>query len=308
MKTLKTILFVLFCLSLIGASNSFAQFNWLRLELSNDFVFQTDKYFTNGIQLEYYSNFMAESFLNKFHLAHKSGDKSFYAITLNQDIFTPNKHKLDYDRPFASYLMLGSKKISVSYKDKLIKKTELNIGILGKYGGGEWIQNSVHGLLPTSALVEGWENQIKTDIVLNYGLDIERGLLNKRYIGISGLMQGKIGLPYTYAGMGVKLRAGQVDDTLLNLGFQLNKGVKIYFFSNLTARYIAYNATIQGGLINSHHGPNEPDIMPFLFEFDGGINLSFSKVKMELGFKQVSPEIKNGSSHRWGYLSFSIAL
>jgi hypothetical protein len=133
-------------------------------------------------------------------------------------------------------------------------------------------------------------------------------MIHEQYLGISGLVQGEIGTPYTYIGLGLNLQVGQIEDYFLDLGFQRKNGVKFYFFSILSTKYVAYNATIQGGLIEPYRGPYEPEIIPFLYELNSGINVSFSTVNMELGIKQVSPEIRNSSSHRWGYVTFTFAL
>jgi lipid A 3-O-deacylase len=284
---------------------------WLRFGLANDVVFQTDKYYTNGINLEYISenNF---TILEPLHFLHSTEAVSFNALTLKQDIFTPEKKGTGgyngQDRPFASYLLLGSQKTSLNYSRKLLFTSQFEVGVLGKYAGGELVQNSVHSALPTSSNVYGWENQVKSDLVINYGLELEKGLVNNTWFGLSGHAGAKLGLPYTFASTGITFRAGEYSDYFSNLGLYRSSGWQAYLFTKLDANMVLYNATVQGGLFNPMSGSNHLELNPFVFKAKSGLHLSYQKVKFEIGMQQVSPEFKNGDIHRWGYLSFTLQL
>ena len=284
---------------------------WLRFGLANDVVFQTDQYYTNGINLEYITenNFTV---LAPLHFLHSTEAVSFIAVTLKQDIFTPKKMSAgeynEQDRPFASYLLFGSQKTSLNYSRKLLFTSQFEVGVLGKYAGGELVQNGVHSALPASSHVYGWENEVKSDLALNYGLELEKGLVNHAWFGLSGHAAGKIGLPYTYAGTGITFRAGEYLDYFSNLGLYRSRGWQVYLFAKLDANLVLYNATIQGGLFNPMGEYNRLELNPFIFKAKSGLYLSYQKFKFEIGMQQVSPEFKNGNMHRWGYLSFTFQL
>ena len=73
----------------------------------------------------------------------------------------------------------------------------------------------------------------------------------------------------------------------------------------MKGKLVAYNATIQGGLFSDS---NYRQLNYFQYEIDTGIQLSYASLKMNLGMKYISPELKKGSSHRWGYVSFMFAF
>ena len=177
--------------------------HWLVIGLDNDFVFQTDRYYTNGLKIEYFTKGQGHSLLDYLHLKDNPDEKAFYCFSISQDIFTPeDKNSVArqlQDRPFASSLIFSSSKIITNNQKRLIRQSEFQIGLVGKLGGGEWVQNGIHGILPTSSIVNGWENQIKTDIALNYGLEYEKQITAGQLFQINGMLGGKIGLPYTYA-------------------------------------------------------------------------------------------------------------
>lgn len=282
--------------------------HWLRFGLANDVVFQTDKYYTNGINLEYIS----ENNFSLLHFLHNSESVSFNAVTLRQDIFTPQKMNggeyTGLDRPFASYLLLGSRKTSLNYDKKFLFTSQFEVGVLGKNAGGDLVQNGVHAALPTSSIVHGWENQVKSDLALNYGIEIEKGFVNHSWFGLSGHINGKLGLPYTYAGAGLTLRAGEYLDYFSSLGLYGNNGWRMHVFTKFDANAVFYNGTIQGGLFNPVHEANRPELNTFVYTVKSGLNLTYKNHNFEIGMQQVSPEFKNGTMHRWGYVSFTFQL
>jgi hypothetical protein len=286
--------------------------NWIKIGWSNDIFFQTDQYFTNGMNLTYYNRRMGNTFLKYIHLPDGKDSQSFYGIALQQDIFTPgdlhSTQGLSQDRPYASYLLINSIKIQTNNIKKLVIKSALEVGVLGEYGGGEWVQNGIHNLLPASSYVNGWANQIQSDIILNYGIKLEKGLINQKKFSVSGTLLGKIGSPYTYAGVGVNFRAGDISNYFKDLGFAPIRGLQYYLFTNLSGKLVAHNATIEGGLLNRRQEITHPDIEPVVYELKSGFNFSINRFQMEIGVKLISPEFKSGLSHRWGYLSFMFAL
>ncbi len=311
MKKLNLTVLLIFMSSLSQAGDYEYPADWLVIGMDNDFVFQTDRYYTNGLKIEYFTKGQGPSLLDYIHLKDKPNEKAIYGFSISQDIFTPeDKNSVAsqlQDRPFASSLIFSSSKIIVNNQKRLISRSELQIGLMGKLGGGEWVQNGIHGILPTSSIVKGWENQIKTDIALNYGLEYEKQITRGQFFQISGMLGGKIGLPYTYAGTGFNFRIGEIDEYFNQLNFYSAKKIDFFFYSGIKGRVVAYNATIQGGLF-SNANLNQPDINHFLYEFDMGINLSYQSLKMNFGVKFISPELKNGKNHRWGYISFMFAL
>jgi hypothetical protein len=284
---------------------------WLRVELANDVVFQTDQNYTNGIKLEYITE-NDISLLAPLHFLHRPESVTFSALMLRQDIFTPQKmnsgvyHPMD--RPFASYLLLGSRKTTLDYGKKLVYTSSFAVGVLGKYAGGELVQNGVHDALPGSAHVVGWENQVKSDLALNYGLEVEKGLLNHELVGVSGHLQGMVGLPYTYAGTGLTLRFGDYLDYFSNMNLYERTGWRMHMYTSVDANVILYNATIQGGLFNPYEQSNRLALNNFVYKLKSGLNISYKSYNFEIGMQQVSPEFKNSTMHRWGYLCFTFQL
>jgi hypothetical protein len=311
MKKLNLTILLIFISSLSQASDFDYPADWLVIGMDNDFVFQTDRYYTNGLKIEYFIKGRGPSLLDYLHLKDNPDEKAFYGFSISQGIFTPeDKNSVArqlQDRPFASSLIFSSSKIITNNQKRLIRQSEFQIGLVGKLGGGEWVQNGIHGILPTSSIVTGWENQIKTDIALNYGLEYEKQITGGQLFQINGMLGGKIGLPYTYAVSGFNFRIGNIDKYFNQLNFYSANKIDFFFYSGIKGRVVAYNATIQGGLF-SNANLNYPDINHFLYEFDTGINLSYQSFKLNLGVKLISPEMKNGKNHRWGYMSFMFAL
>lgn len=285
---------------------------WLKINWANDFFFQSDRYFTNGFNFEYYSTGLGNSFVKYLHLPDQTNGKNYYGFGLKQDMFTPGDFHhyshLGDDRPFASYLVISSNKTQTNNHSKLITKSEIEVGFIGQESGGQWVQNGIHSLLPASSFVPGWENQIQTDFILNYGIEVEKNLLSSQIISLSGYIGGKLGTLHTYSGAGFRIRAGTIHDYFKNLNFSSESDWQGYFFTSLGAKYVLYNATIQGGLLNRTENLNVPRISQFVYEVGSGINMSIRNINIEVGAKYLSPEFISGSSHYWGYISVKIGL
>jgi lipid A 3-O-deacylase len=313
MKKLSIILFViLFSGVAIGGEYNYPN-TWLKFGWDNDVIFQTDRYYTNGIRISYISKNHGHAFIDFLHLKNTYKENAYYSYSLSQDIFTPkNKNSTSLlvgDRPFSSSLLLSSNKIITNPAEKLIKQSEFQIGVIGKLGGGEWVQNGIHSLLPTSNLVTGWENQTETNFALNYGLEFEKLLTGNSIVHLSGILGSKLGLPYTYGETGVSLRLGNVHKYFSNLNLYSNRNVDVFVYSGIKGRLVGYNATIQGSLFSDADLKlSHPDINHFLYEVDTGINVAYRSIRLNLGVKYMSPEIETGDSHRWGYISFMFAL
>ena len=296
--------------SVIGQSVNGQKSNLLEVTWANDFIFGTDYYFTNGIELKYYAPFIAKSPTKYLLLPHKKDELVWHGITLTQHFFTPRIKSTDistYDRPFASYLLLGHRKISSNVSKGIKKQSEFQIGLLGKYSGGESIQNGIHEILPASEPVLGWNNQLKPDLALNYLMKFEYGIIRKSMFEIIPLANINLGIPYTNVGAGFKFRVGKLNDYFSDIGVNKTKSWQLYFFSEFEGKYVAYNGTIQGGLLNNHvYVVN--DIINWVVKMKSGFVFSKKNFEFEIGQHIISPEFINGKPHMWGYLTFKIGF
>ena len=91
LRLLKVKRFLLNIVLLLLVMNAWAQKNIpetiVEFKFSNDFVFGTDHYFSNGLQLKVYGNFIANSPVN-FVLPGLRKGKNYHAFTIVHNIYT----------------------------------------------------------------------------------------------------------------------------------------------------------------------------------------------------------------------------
>lgn len=280
------------------------EFTW-----SNDFVFSTDRYYSNGLALTYYFPALRKSPVNYVLLPSKNASRVYYGLSITQDFFTPIELfslEIDrQDRPFASYVLLGQRKISLNEKTGFKVHSEIQIGLLGKYSGGQSIQNGIHELLPPSDPALGWPNQIQPDLALNYIIRMEKSIIQKKSFGIIPVVDLNAGIPYTNAGASVIFRIGRMNNYFSDIGLDKSMSWQLYFFTEMGGKYVFYNATLQGGLI-SQNPYVMSKISPWVGTIKSGIAFTYKKFGLEIGQQFITPEFNEGLSHNWGYITFKV--
>lgn len=311
------IIFLLVSLQLIAQRNetrsvsednysTFVEFKW-----SNDFVFQTDQYFSNGMALQIYAPFMSYSPLNYFLLPVSENAKVLHGISLNQNIYTPADKSSTInrtDRPFASYLVLSNTRVALNDEVKEKITSEICIGTIGKYGFGQEVQNGIHSILPTSGHIRGWENQISPDLLLLYSVKYEKGFLSNNILNFDGFLFGTLGVPFTELGPGITLRLGKLNDYFNQLYLSQNGSTQYYVQISASGKYVIYNATLQGGLFNNNNIYTVGSINRVIGNLSLKGIFSINNFRLEAGIYFITPEFEYGKSHQWGSLGITLAF
>ena len=156
------------------------------LGFDNDIWNKTDNYYTNGVSFTLTAPFLKKSPLNYILIPfNKYNDThSLYGLELKQEMYTPIDLvtpgiKPD-DRPFASLLYLSEFRVSNNMNRFVQYRSELQLGVIGNYALGEQTQSFIHVITP-SEVPEGWDYQIKNDLILNYNFSVSKGLVKLKY-------------------------------------------------------------------------------------------------------------------------------
>ncbi len=312
---------VLLC-SLFITSNTFGQnkqtvtndyLTIVEFRIENDFVFQTDYYFTHGMFLQVFSPFANKNPLNALLIPFGENAIVYHGISLVQNLYTPIEKSdriIVTDRPFAAYLLLQSTRIALYRKERQKISSTLKIGVIGPPALGEEMQNGIHSLLPTSSKISGWQNQIKTDLMLNYSAQYEKGILRSSFFDTDLFVFANLGAPYTNIGSGLNFRIGKFNNSFANLEFSKENKWQYYFSVSSNLKFVVYDATLQGGLFNgtSVHTITAGDVSRLVLRKSVFGNLSFNNFKMKIGIVFLTREFETGLSHKWGVLSVILGL
>lgn len=280
--------------------------------LDNDFFFFIDRYYTSGIVLKFSNDWLKKSPINSILLPNSKNDKVYYAISLKQKIFTPEKTSTPFivtnDRPYASYILIGSHKTSFN-KDKSLKLTSsLEFGLLGNASGAKEFQNFVHKFIPYAYSSYGWHHQMNNDICLMYSAEIEKGLINLPNIEINGIVGATLGVPHTEAKIGSYMRVGVFDDYFRGISVDISPEFSAWLFCSGWVYLVNYNATLQGGAYSQDNDHIFGEINSPILHAKYGAAASFRRISIEYGYEVRSPEFKNGWWHRWGHVVIYFAI
>ncbi len=154
-------------------TDDYKQVEFIKLNESNDlftYWFQSDKYYTDGIHLEFvhriFNNKVADKVLLGFDTKYKD-----FGLSFNHDMYTPQNTQIttvdSTDRPYAGQLYFVYKKVSNQFFKGRKLSSALSAGVQGPAAMAGEAQNFVHEAIdnPTA---KGWDNQLSNGIILDY--------------------------------------------------------------------------------------------------------------------------------------------
>ncbi len=285
------------------------------LTFDNDIFSNTDRYYTNGVMLDFTAPALVGLPVNRLMIP--AGDNSIVhaTLSLNHAMYTPfttkNPPLLDGDRPYASTLFIRYSQTSANDASGTLLTSGIDIGVIGDAALGRYFQSSVHATVPTNDEPLGWETQIQNDPVLNYSAGISKRLMQGPHAELFANASIAAGTLQTGAGMGIDFITGVFAPVLIPLPKTYSDllppfgrwqyGIK----GGFGFRFVGYNATLQGGLFNKNNiytlKPEEIERMVAAIHL--GMFVRYRKFGIDLSQHYLSPEFKTGKNHFWGRIA-----
>jgi lipid A 3-O-deacylase len=308
------ILLVFFCL--LCSFNLFAQThtNEIGVQTDNDsYLLQgSDRYYTDGIFF-YFRHALkvkspdSTSLRNKV-LGFEFGQKIYNPQSGSINVTGADDPKL-IDRPFAAYLYVGAT-LNLLYKNESNLKLIAQVGVTGPQAKGMQIQDFVHdnfGFYHPS----GWEYQINNDFELNLSAEYNKLLARASWIDVSFTSYANLGNGFTGAGFGPLVRLGTFNQLFNSVSTQSTVSRKssvkplntneIFFYYKPQINYVAYDATIQGGLSDNHAGLEiTKDREPFIFSNQFGLAFTTNRFVFDIAaIFHTLDDKQMVQSHQW---------
>ncbi|RYY53431.1 MAG: lipid A deacylase LpxR family protein [Chitinophagaceae bacterium] len=283
--------------------------HYLRLHYDNDYFTKTDRYYTQGITLEYAAPGLKNFFLSRLMLTPFTSAPS-YGMTLNIFAFTPTSIEEDQilygDRPFDANMAFQVFSIQADPDRRQRLSTTFTLGIMGRYAFGYDIQYGIHKWTG-NPLPRGWQYQVRTDAIVNYQVNYEKELFSRKGFLVNAAAEGRLGTLNDKINAGVNLMAGR-----FRKPFQAtaSRKTEYYFFLQGRTNLVGYDATLQGGLFNKStpYTISTDDISRVVFQADAGVIVNFRKLLLSYTQSFITKEFATGELHRWGGVSMGLRL
>lgn len=289
----------------------FPKESYLRTNYENDLFTGTDYYYTQGVYLEMVTPWLQKSPLYKLLTISKQA-KQQYGIALELNGYTPTSIERNYiqygDRPFAGVMLIKNFVISIDSGMKIRWISALSSGMIGPATGGFEIQKEIHKRTG-DPLPEGWQFQVKNNLVLNYELAIEKALLFQcpRYVLLNATALVRAGSLSSKGELGAIAMAGLLPDI-----FSLNKYERfhLYLYDHFNFQVIAYDAGLQGGAIpkDDPYTLGNRELNRIVLQNRIGLVFNYRSFYLEYYEQYKSKEFKTGLSHRSGGVQLGIGF
>lgn len=283
------------------------------VNFENDIFIEKDYYYTNGASLGLIHPAFQHVFLYKMLPTLGRYSLNYNALLLTHAMYTPilpEQTEIDpNDRPFCGTLNLEFMKISTLKEKRMILTTSLKLGVIGQISLASFFQSGVHDKAPT-----GWQFQVGNDFIINGLVALQKSFWNTKNFDLAGEVEGNFGSFQNNANATIKLKTGkfssdyEVFHTAKETTFEKNaiKKFQFFFFLEPEVRYVFYNATLNGGLLNhsSLHTFDNQEITHLVFKARGGISIFYKRHGISLSLTAISPEFQGGYSHGWGTINY----
>ncbi len=283
------------------------------MNYENDFFSGTDRDYTQGIYLEYVHPALAKFPL--MHLLLKAKKSSIlYGVALEHNGYTPNiiaDPAVQYgDRPYAGVILLKTFATTVNSERRERIVSILSTGLIGPWAGGEGMQRGIHHWIHYTQ-PEGWGNQVKNDVALNYQVNYEKEFVHwKDYFSLSSYLSARLGTLSTKATAGVTAILGNFCSPFVAGKDNRKKKFEWYIYDQPSAGAIGYDATLQGGLFHrsSVYTISAKNVNRFTFINRWGLVIMSRKICLEYYQSGPTQEFSTSVYHRSGGLQIGFRL
>lgn len=306
---------IFFVLLILGSTTVYAQTHSYEfgIETDNDsYLLQgSDRYYTDGIFF-YFRHALkvnANSSLNNKIIGFEAGQKIFNPQS--GSVFYNGADQTDLvDRPFAAYLYAGAN-LNLLFNNESNLKISAQTGFIGPNALGKQIQDFVHdnfGFYHPS----GWEYQINNEFQINLSVEYNRLIARGNWVDLSLASYANLGNGFTGAGVGPLVRLGNFNQLFNSVSTQstVSRAEKVkplhqnevFFYYKPQFNYVAYDATIQGGLFDNHNGLEiTKDKEPFIFSQRFGVAFTANRFVFDIAaiFHTIDDK-EMVQSHQWG--------
>jgi len=299
---------------LAGYAQNFSE-KMLSIQWDNDMPVGQDQYYTNGFHFSLISPELNGLFIKQILLPKKKETIVFHGLSVSQEIYTPDAYlsrvPLHNDRPYASALYATFFNINSIPSSHFSYKSEIVLGVIGPFALGKDVQVGWHELI-NAHVPRGWDSQMNTDLILNYNIELQKGLINDENLSVILFNKTQMGTYKINTQLGSKITIGIFNDKFSSLDVSKNSSKN--WLANLEfqiqSSIIGYDATMQGGLLNNKNvisfDANYIERLTHSGTF--ALNIGFNNLLLTTSLTSLSPEFKGGKKHGYGTIKFSIAI
>ena len=191
-------------------------------------------------------------------------------------------------------------------------KLSLQVGTIGPSALGEDGQVLLHNLVGFYE-IKGWESQVRDELAINAIAEFNHLLYrsSNKKTDFTLTSNARVGNTFSGGGIGLLLRAGTLNQlfnsasmsgTLANNSKTPNLNEKeLFFYAEPSVNFVAYDATIEGGLFREDKGMVTFGVKPLVFSQQLGFMYSRKRWTADFSVIFKSREIKsNARAHQFG--------
>ncbi len=289
--------------------------HYVRFHYENDYFGSSDEYYTQGMNLEFVAPVLENNPLAKLLIVSKENTNR-YGIAIEHNAYTPtsiSSNEILYgDRPFAASLLIKTFGVSNNITKHYRVSSAFSLGMIGKVAGAYQIQKTIHRWINDTD-PQGWQYQIKNDLIINYELGLENNLIHSNYFVMNSYSGVRLGTLNTKLSAGATLLIGRLNSTITSIFSVSETAPKqkftFHFYAQPIINAVLHDATMQGGLIFNRDSPytlSSREIEHFTVQANAGVVFSIGAFYVAYFRSIISKEFKAGHSHQSGGLSIGI--
>lgn len=327
----------LFALALLVVAFSVeAQFDSSTIYWENDnfgFGRKSDRFYTNGARMTVMLDDATTQRLawpanfRRWFCERACGEEAYnesVSLSFGSNFYTPEvitiRAPQPFDRPWAGVTYIGIGETITNATQTTQHVFEVNLGILGQGAGAQRTQKWVHNDLGFSNKdPQGWPNQLENEPTLSlmYTQARRYALFGRpKNLDIVPTFGGMLGSPQTYLNAGGVVRLGMhingLPATLISgtaaQRAELPHRWEFYFFAGGDARWVPFNATLDGGLFRD--GPEAPGAKRFVRDARIGASARYKWLRLSYSVVDRSAEFDvpagREESQRFGAIALTI--
>ncbi|WP_142849996.1 lipid A deacylase LpxR family protein [Telmatospirillum sp. J64-1] len=313
------------CFAFSSASAAEPEKGTFSFILENDFFYENDRGYTNGLQFRWTSSPQTEGWpvrMAQWLPFFSSTGEIRKSYALGQNMYTPSDLESDVpsaeDRPYAGWLY-GAVAL-IADGEHYLDQLQLQVGVVGPASFAEQAQKLIHRWTD-SGEPQGWRSQLRNEpgVVLTYQRSWKAyrsdTILGGLGFDVTPHFGAALGNVFTYANTGATLRVGwnlsndygapRIQPSMPGSGFfKRREGIGLYYFAGVEGRAVARNIFLDG---NTWQDSARTDKVPLVGDLQMGMVLTLGTARLTYTHVLRTKEFKHQQEDdRFGSVSLSV--